>query len=517
MDIKQLPRNIWRRWWLIGLGAGMAGLTAFLVGINTAPTYGAAARLLVAEPPGSSESKFSQFLFEQRLTQTYSDMIVVHSVLEETIQRLDLPLEQDDFWSMIDVLSETDSKIIEVKVEDSEPVRAAAIANTLSRVFIEHNVERETRRYIGPIANGTEEVESLSKQITSVQAELDTLAGKSTDVEQSSQVLLRAELSNLQSRHDYAVDRLYTLLAEQSRQSNSVFFLEEAEPNSTAIRPHTMQNTILAAILGGLLGLGAIFLVEYLDDTIKSPDQVQQLVSLPTLGTVSAITNTESTSRLVTSDHPRDPNSEAFRTLRTNLDYAAVAHSDLHAVLVTSPEPGDGKSTTVANLGIVFAQAGKEVVIIDCDLRRPVQHELFNLSNQQGLSTLLLNEGDYVNGYLQETQVPGLRILASGRLPPFPAEFLGSDKLDLLVAKLLDEVDIVLIDSPPLLSVTDATVLAPRASGCLLVLKARKTKDATLVDAVELLQSTEVPVLGVVINMIELGRDSYYDHRYHDK
>jgi non-specific protein-tyrosine kinase len=166
---------------------------------------------------------------------------------------------------------------------------------------------------------------------------------------------------------------------------------------------------------------------------------------------------------------PRAPASEAYRTLRTNLLFSSL-DNPLHTLLVTSTGSDEGKSTTLANLAVIMAQAEQQVILVDCDLRRPGLHTLFGLSNEQGLTSVILEQAEAALP-LQDTAVPGLRLLASGPLPPRPADLLGSRRMEALIERLQAEADIVLFDTPPVTAVTDAAVLATRVDGVLLVLQ----------------------------------------------
>jgi non-specific protein-tyrosine kinase len=275
-----------------------------------------------------------------------------------------------------------------------------------------------------------------------------------------------------------------------------------------------MSNTMLAAAVGAALALGIVFLVEYLDDTVKTPDDVTAVVGLSTLSAIAQIAGKPGKEKLVTLLAPRSPVSEAYRALRTNIQYAAV-DGPLKSLVVTSAGPGEGKSTTAANLAIVLAQAGREVILVDADLRRPVLHRIFELPNGQGLTTALLDLTVPVVDHVQVTGIPGLRVMTSSAIPPNPAELLGSQRQTDLLAELEKEADIVILDSPPVLTVTDALVLAPEVSGILLVVEAGATRKGVLQKGIDALTRTEGRVLGVVLNRLTPRRSGYYYYQYY--
>jgi non-specific protein-tyrosine kinase len=209
-----------------------------------------------------------------------------------------------------------------------------------------------------------------------------------------------------------------------------------------------------------------------------------------------------STSALVTLRDPSSMAAEAYRTLRTNIQFSSL-DKPIQTLLATSTAPDEGKSTTLANLAVTIAQAEQRVILVDCDLRRPSVHTLFGVPNEQGLTTAILAQ---VEGPLplQATSVPGLSLLTSGPLPPRPADLLGSRRMEQLIARLRNEADIVLFDTPPVVAVTDAAVLATRVDGVLLVLQAGQTRRDRAREARQKLEKVKANIIGVVLNNAKL-------------
>jgi capsular exopolysaccharide synthesis family protein len=213
-------------------------------------------------------------------------------------------------------------------------------------------------------------------------------------------------------------------------------------------------------------------------------------------------------SPLIALRDPRAPASEAYRTLRTNIQFSSLDRP-LQTLLVTSTAPDEGKSTTLANLAVTMAQAEQRVILVDCDLRRPTLHILFGLSNDVGLTSMILSQEEAPP--LQETGVPGLSLLASGPLPPRPADILGSRRMEATIARLRAEADIVLFDTPPVVAVTDAAVLATKVDGVLLVFQAGKTSRDRARRARQMLEKVKANIIGVVLNnaAVEQGYGYY--------
>lgn len=212
---------------------------------------------------------------------------------------------------------------------------------------------------------------------------------------------------------------------------------------------------------------------------------------------------------LITLQDARSPQAEAYRSLRTNLEFSSLDHP-LHTLLITGAEPNVGKSTTLANLGVIYAQSGKRVVLVDADLRRPQLHQIFGLSNNTGLASAILNNDSELP--LQESGVPDLRVLTSGPMPPNPADLLATQRMDKLLAQLREEADIILLDAPPVIAVTDAAILATKVDGVLLVVSAGQTKREHAQRAKALLEKVNARIVGAVLNNAALDSNmlSYY-------
>ena len=214
---------------------------------------------------------------------------------------------------------------------------------------------------------------------------------------------------------------------------------------------------------------------------------------------------------LITVADPRSPVSEAYRTLRTNLDFSSL-DKPIKTMLVTSAGPEEGKSTVLANLAVTTAQTGRKVILVDCDLRRPTLHYLFNLKNDVGLTTMVVDDVAMESPPLQYTGVEGLQLVSSGPLPPNPSELLGSRRMEDIIADLLERADVILFDAPPVVAVTDAAVLATKVDGVLLVINAGGTKRDYAKAAKARLEKVNANLLGAVLNNVRFDVSL---HRYY--
>jgi capsular exopolysaccharide synthesis family protein len=286
--------------------------------------------------------------------------------------------------------------------------------------------------------------------------------------------------------------------------------LEPAMP----VSPNIPQNVLFAAIAGAVLAGGVAFLLEYLDDTIKDTDDVQRVLGISTLGAITRIAGIrDANDHLITLKHPRSPISEAYRVLRTNLRFSGI-ENPTGALVVTSAGPGEGKTTTAANLAVTMAQAGRRVVLVDGDLRRPMIHKFFGLSNDVGLCSLFLGDATSLESIIRPTQIETLRVITSGPLPPNPSEVLDSNLMKQTLEELRAQSDMVILDSPPVLAVADANILSSRASGTLLVIDSGKERSEVTRRAYQALKQTNTKVLGVVLNRLSSRKSSGYSSYY---
>lgn len=515
MEVRRYLSLLWQWLWLILLSTAAAGATAFLLSARTTAVYRASSRLLIDEAPGSSGSNdYSLLLLEQRLAQTYVEILNTRPVRQATIERLDLPFSAETLATMLSVSALPDTKIIVISVEDSDPARAADIANTIGEVFIVQNQARESLRYAEPIANWESRIDHIGDEIQTLATQINAFGPAATAEEQAALARLQTQRNEAQIHYTEAFNNLNELQVAQAKESSNLVQIEQAQPSPDPIRPRTMTNTVLAAIAGAMTTLGLVFLAEYIDDTIKIPGQILQDTALSTLGTIANIKENDTTARLITARSPRDSISEAYRVLRTNLSLPLVGGA-AHTILVTSSLPGEGKSTTAANLAVVLAQMGRRVVIVDADLRRPIQHKIFEVANGQGLTTAILDNTVAIDNLLQKTKIAHLAILTSGPIPLNPAEYLDAPRLAQVLAALGQEADLMILDTPPTLSAADVSILAPLVDGCLLVVEVNKTRRAALVQTVARLQKVNANVLGTVINRLKPGRANDYHYTYY--
>jgi capsular exopolysaccharide synthesis family protein len=519
MELGEYLKIVWRWLWLIVVGVGMAGTSTYLAVHDQPPSYQATATLVVGQILQDQEPTQSDVYLAQSLAQTYTQLAQRSVIREAARQALAL-----DELPQYEVRPVSNTQLLEIEVTDIDPQRAAAVANEMANQLILHSPtnlsadEAQRRAFVAHQLDDLEvDIQATKDEIVRQREALGSMFSAREIADTQNQIAaLQQKLNNLQGNYGQ-------LLAVMGQGAvNTLSVIEPAAAPGSALPSGKLRTVLLAAAFGLILALGTVFLLEFLDDTIKTSEDVERATRLATLGGIGRIAGKEKGDKpndsLITVKHPRSPISEAYRVLRTNLQFSSL-DSPLQTLLVTSPSPVEGKSTMAANLAVVMAQAGRAVVLVDADLRRPVQHRIFGVPNIYGLSNVLLDPEPILDGNLQHTEVENLRVLTTGPLPPNPSELLGSQRMARLVKKLKKEADITVFDSPPSLAMADASVLAAQTDGVLLVVEAGRTRRKMAKEAVDRFQQVGANLLGVALNRLKMGRGAYscYYHHCHSR
>lgn len=330
--------------------------------------------------------------------------------------------------------------------------------------------------------------------------------------------LLNREVESAREMYDLLVKRFKEATVAEDMKADNVRVIDRAEVPASPVSPDKRRNLLLALAVGLALGVGAAFLLEYLDNTIKLPEELKDHLDIAYLGPVPAFQpegdGVSAGGDLACVHSPRSGASEAYRGIRTNLLFSS-AGSAPQVILITSATPQDGKTVTTANLGVTMAQAGSRTVIIDCDLRKPKLHKVFGVKADCGLTNLLVGAKGSEQAILA-TEVPGLDLIPSGPIPPNPSEMLGSSQMADLLTTLRSRYERILLDSPPVTAVTDATVLASAVDGVVLVIRAGSTVRAAAAGAVDQIRTVGGHILGGLLNAVDAdGGKYYYQHYYY--
>ncbi len=309
--------------------------------------------------------------------------------------------------------------------------------------------------------------------------------------------------------------------------ASNIQLVDQAELPINLYKPNKRLNLILAFIVGLFLGVGFAFLFEYLDNSVKTPEDVEQLVRLPFFGLVPEVSHerrrrvdgeTSCPVELITFGQPRSMLSEAYRNIRTSI-LLSFSGKPPKKIAISSPNPAEGKTTTVINTAIALSQTGAQVLIIEADLRKPRIQRIFDQENGVGLSNFLSGNAE-LDSVIKRTEIPNLCYILSGPLPPNPSELLGSSIFKSMIESLGERFDHIVLDVPPILGFADSIVLSTSVDGIILVVQGGKTPKETLHRAKDVLAQVNARILGVVINRVNIGRGGYdgygyYYYRYH--
>jgi capsular exopolysaccharide synthesis family protein len=463
LSLRDVLPVIRRRLWIISLVAVV--LTGAAVGFSVAqtPMYEASIKILVGQERGTSEAPIGVYDLQQ-LTLTMVGGVSSRPVAEAVIRQQDLRMTPKEFLEEhLTVEQEPETQWIQVSYRDSNPERAQRVANAVGDVF--------------------------SKRVSEVSPSANAITAT---------------------------------------------VWERAVVPDEIVSPNPLRNGFLALALGLMIGAGLAFFVEYLDDSWRSPEEMEQISGATTFGIIPEIKDhtsqkgaggmgqallktrrqvrekadtDELAGHLVSVLDPMSAATEAYRSLRTNLLYAAVLDERPKVIVLTSPGQGEGKSTTCANLGVVLAQAGKEVLIVDCDFRKPVMHRFFGLRNLYGIVEVLIGERQLQEVWKQPME--RLHVINVGRIPPNPTELLSTRRFAEFLASFREKFDYVLVDAPPIGLVSDAAILATQGDGILFVADAQNTRKGSVRQAIRSLKAVGANVLGTVMNNVKIVKSSY--------
>ena len=515
IDIKEYLAPLRKWWWMIAVTTFIAAVASFLATRQQVPVYRSYTRLAIGSYLESTDVSNNDFSTTRQLATAYVEIANQPGFSRDAAQALGLESLPRD----IDIRQVNDTNFVDITVTDTDPIRSMAVAAELARQLslrTPAGQESGDSEFVkGLLADYQAKIEDTQDQIAAKEEEIGELIS-ARDIS-----VANGELSTLENNLQNLTQRYTELLSlTQEGATNSVQIVDPAT-EGTLVNSNSIISVITAAGIGFVLSASAAYVLEYLDDTVKTPDQITKLGNVPTLAGIAYIDSDDS--KLVTIHDTRSPTSEAYRVLRTAIQFSVVDKKN-SILLMTSGVPAEGKSTTAGNLAVVLAQAGNNVLLMDGDLRRPSQHEVFNLPNKRGVTSLLLklNVDDseievrnLVEDTVQPTQVEGLQIMTCGPIPPNPSELLGSTKMRRLLEVLDKQYDFVIVDSPPVLSVTDAAVLSALAGTTLVVVRANKSRKEEFKQVVERLEDVNANLVGVVLNSLKAGSEGHNFYYYY--
>jgi len=501
MELRQQASMLWRWKWLIVAGTILAALAAFVTSGLMSPIFQASTILLVSQGPDSNTSDYTAILTSERLAQTYVQLFSTRPILEETLNRLGITMDLEDFEDIIDVRQIRDTQLIELTVEHKHAATAADMANSLVEVFLERNEAMQASRFAASRDSLKSQLDRLGVQIQMTEASIAESGSPRSDGGKAELERLQSELALYQSSYTGLLQSYEQLRILEARMISGAIQVQPAEVADKPIRPRVLVNTLLAGAVGGMIALGAIFLIEYMNDTIRTSEDVERAFHVPILGYVAETNELADKVQgrgILAEELP--PNiAEAFRSLRTNLEFSSNLGGP-RTILVSSPGPGDGKTTIASYLAASIAKGGKRAILIDADLRRPGVHRFFGVKNELGLSDML--KDDLVPQVAAQTLGNHhFKLITSGTPVDNAAELFRSLWLLKVLNFLREQADVAIFDGPPFLA-TEAYILASRLESVLMVIQPGKTHEPAARAIMEQLERAHANLLGVVLNRV---------------
>ena len=525
-----------RRWlWLIALAAFVGGSASYISGSGQPRIYEAQTTLFIGgfiEDPNPGSDQIYTGL---QLADTYAALAKTQSIAEAAAEEGAFPVSAGQIQGMIGTEIIPGTTLLVIQTAYTDPVLTADIANEVAQQLVANSPTNLTPSQQSQLNLLEEQVDGVNQQIADAQAELTLIDNQldTLDLDESQTTFLqerRATLTEQITTSYSTLAQLNLTLQGLQQQSNQIAIVEPARIPTNPRSLNLTRSTIVGVIAGVLLALAAVLAIEYLNDTVRTVEEVTTHFNLPVIGTIFRFGKRSDPypSRLVTHLYPSAPVSEAYRALRTNIMFTAETTEigNKRPLLITSSGPEEGKSVTAANLAITMANAGMQVLLVDADLRRPKQHLLFDLENDVGLTTLLFSDPasaenpdaltksiiENLKTCVQETTIPRLRILTSGFIPANPAEVLGSVLMKRWHEILIRQsgVDVIIYDTPPTLVVSDSLVLAKTLQvPLLMVLRSGRTRRSAVARTKQQIENLDVNLVGVVLNYVSAAEQGY--------
>lgn len=502
MELSSYLSVLQRRKWLVILAVILATAAAAAITFLSKPQYVAGTTVRVLTIGGGTiTSARPDITYTERLLNTYA-RILTSTTTRQTLRK-DLNL---DTLPVISVQLIPGTELIRIVTEAGDPDEAASVANAAANLLISQNREF----YSGGTGTTLEEI--LGKQVVEAEEELnraraeyDRLLAEAPEntaaISAASQSLDVRERTYTSLLSQYEAARL-----EEAVRANAISVVEEATPPNRPAKPRHVVNIALGLAVGLIGGIGLALLIDNLDTTLYTVDQIEAATQMATVGRIPSAKDELQIARLGSGHYPQ---LESFRRLRTNI-LAVGDPNEPRVLLLTSAKRGEGKSTISSNLAVTIAQSGRSVIVVDCDLRLPTVHKMFDVPNKRGLTSILTGDVP-LEETIQYSAFPRVQIITSGPLPPNPTELLGSPQMAELIEQLKEQFDFVILDTPALLSVADAAVLAPTADQVILVVAQAQTRRGDVQTVRQQLSNVRVKSIEVVVNRAEPnGNYAYY-------
>jgi len=508
MELKRYLLPLRRWWWLLLAATVVAGLSSFLATLRQPPIYQALTTLMVGQVFTDPNPSTIEFNLSTQLATTYAEIANREPLREATKAALGLPVLPD-----YQATAQEQGQFIEIAVTDTIPERAQLVANELANQLIMRtptgsgSLEQSRQEFITKQLDKLQiQIEQTEQEIVDLQEDLGGMDSARQIADTQFQITaLETKLTDLQTYYS-------DLLANtQSGALNTITIIEPATRPNRPIGPNKGLTIILAAAIGFSLAAAAAYILDYLDDTVKSTEEIEQLTHASIIGYIAELDG-DNVNRLYVSENPRHPVVEAYRSLRTNLEFANV-DQPIRTLLISSADSEDGKTSVAANLAVVMAQAERKVILIDSDMRKPNIHNFFGMANDYGLSDIFRGRLS-IEDATKEWNSGKVSVITAGAPPPNPAELLGSMKMIQILEYLQSQADIVIVDGPPFI-VADAAVMSAKVDGVLLVIRANFTRQPAIKAMIDQITRAGARVVGVALNRVPRKNAGYYAGSYY--
>ena len=506
-------RILWRRRWLILAAMVVAASISLCVSSRATPIYASSSRVLFAAQDTSLFQSGGYVAPDPSQIATQEQVMTSPAVSGAVAQKLG-----DDAAAVTDVEAHGvgNTRVLEITVRATSPEVAAKTATLYAETYQEQRRDEAIAEAIRTSSALSQQTAQARQKVEDLETALTRASARNAPASEIQSLKLQRDAAQT----DYIVyqQKAGQAAVDASVATGGVQVLVKGVVPKTQESPKPRQSAALATALGMLLGIVAAIALDFLDDSVKKVEDVERIVRpLPILGAIPAITDwrNRDLARLVTIEDSGSTAAEAYRSFRTNVQFAGLRR-EARCLQISSPVASEGKTTTLANLAVTLSLAGQRVTVVDCDLRRPRVHEFFGLSNHVGFTSVLLGDQPLSQALQRSTLSNGasIQLLASGPLPPNPAELLGTARVAELLAALAADNDYVLLDAPPVLPVTDAVVLSSRVDGVIVVATLKVTGRRDLAHAVSTFQAADAPLLGVVVNGADVATNYGYEYSY---